>query len=119
MAHTSIVPSLDADIHLVLCRFGRAGLAYVETDPAEADATTVVQNLLYGRYGQPLRVVALNVDEGWSQDVSEAMARKVLEIAEREDYELTQGTLQFLEAHSPSVVQPTLPAAHVTGLGGP
>jgi hypothetical protein len=89
MAHASIVPSLDADIHLVLCRFGRAGLAYIETDPAEADATTVVQNLLYGRYGQPLRVVALNVDEGWSQDVSEAMARKVLEIAEREDYELT------------------------------
>jgi hypothetical protein len=71
------------------------------TDPAEADATTVVQNLLYGRYGQPLRVVALNVDEGWSQDVSEAMARKVLEIAEREDYELTEGMLQFLEAHSP------------------
>ena len=80
MAHASIVPSLDADIHLVLCRFGRAGLAYIETDPAEADATTVVQNLMYGRYGQPLRVVALNVDEGWSQDVSEAMARKVLEI---------------------------------------
>jgi hypothetical protein len=109
MAHASIVPSLDADIHLVLCRFGRAGLAYVETDPAEADATTVVQNLLYGRYGQPLRVVALNVDEGWSQDVSEAMACKVREIAEREDYELTEGTLQFLKAHSPPVVQPTLP----------
>ena len=59
--------------------------------------------------GKPLRVVALNVDEGWSQDVSEAMARKVLEIAEREDYELTEGTLQFLKAHSPPVVQPTLP----------
>ena len=109
MAHASIVPSLDADIHLVLCRFGRVGLAYIETDPAEADATTVVQSLLYGRYGQPLRIVALNVDEGWSQDVSEAMARKVLEIAEREDYELTEGTLQFLKAHSPPVVQPTLP----------
>ena len=109
MAHASIVPSLDADIHLVLCRFGRAGLAYIETDPAEADATTVVQNLLHGRYGQPLRVVALNVDEGWSQDVSEAMARKVLEIAEREDYELTEGTLAFMEAHSPRVVQPTCP----------
>ena len=67
MKHASIAPSLDADIHLVLCRFGRAGLAYVETDPAEADATTVIQNLLYGRYGEPLRVVALNVDEGWSK----------------------------------------------------
>ena len=54
-------------------------------------------------------VVALNVDEGWSQDVSEAMARKVLEIAERDDYELTEGTLAFVEAYSPRVVQPTLP----------
>ena len=54
MIDASIAPSLDADVHLVLCRFGRAGLAYVETDPAEADATTVVQNLLHGRYGQPL-----------------------------------------------------------------
>jgi hypothetical protein len=109
MAHASIVPSLNADIHLVLCRFGRAGLAYIETDPAEADATTVVQRLLYRRYGRPLRIVALNVDEGWSQDVSEAMACKVREIAEREDYELTEGTLAFMEAHSPRVVQPTLP----------
>jgi hypothetical protein len=72
MKHAPIAPSLDADIHLVLCRFGRAGLAYVETDPAEADATTVIQNLLYGHYGEPLRVVALNVSESWSRDVSEA-----------------------------------------------
>ncbi len=102
MARASLVPSLDADIHLVLCRFGRAGLAYIETDPAETDATTVVQNLLHGRYGRPLRVIALNVDEGWSQDVSEAMARKVREIAEREECDLTEGTLQFIEAHSPA-----------------
>ena len=36
MAVASLVPSLDADVHLVLCDFGRSGLAYVETDPAEA-----------------------------------------------------------------------------------
>ena len=109
MIHACIAPFLDADVHLVLCRFGRAGLAYVETDPAEADATTVVQNLLHGRYAQPLRVIALNVDEGWSQDVSEAIAHKVREIAEHEDYELTQGTLDFIEAHMGRVMQPTLP----------
>jgi hypothetical protein len=44
-----------------------------------------------------------------SIDVSEAMARKVLEIAEREDYELTEGTLEFVEAHGPRLAQPTLP----------
>ena len=49
------------------------------------------------------------MDEAWSQDVSEAMARKVREIAEHEDYELTQGTLDFIDAHIGRVRQPTLP----------
>ena len=64
---------------------------------------------LYGRYGEPLRVVALNVSESWSRDVSEVMAYRVREIAEREHYELTQGTLDFIEAHMGRVMQPTLP----------
>ena len=89
--------------------FRPGGTAYVETDPAEADATTVIQNLLYGRYGEPLRVVALNVSESWSRDVSEPMAYRVREIAEREHYELTQKTLDFIEAHMGRVMQPTLP----------
>ena len=89
--------------------FRPGGTRYVETDPAEADATTVIQNLLYGRYGEPLRVVALNVSESWSRDVSEAMAYRVREIAEREVYELTQGTLDFIDAHIGRVRQPTLP----------
>jgi hypothetical protein len=37
------VPPLDADVHLVLCDFGPFGIAYVETDPAEADAITIVE----------------------------------------------------------------------------
>lgn len=109
MARASLVPSLDEDIHLVLCRFGRAGLAYVETDPNEADATTVVRNLLYGRYGEPLRVVAVNVEEGWSRDVSEAIAYKVQQIARQDDVELTDGTIAFIDAHTEAALQPTLP----------
>jgi len=62
MAHASLVPSLNEDVHFVLCDFGRAGLAYVETDPDEADATTVVQNLLHGQYERPKRVLALLAD---------------------------------------------------------
>ena len=109
MARASLVPSPDSDIHLVLCRFGRAGLAYIETDPAEADATRVVQNLLFGRYDKPLRVVALNLEEGWSRDVSETMAFKVREMARQDDIELTDGTLAFIDAHTESALQPTLP----------
>src|SRR5229473_620625 len=71
MSPASLVPSLDVDVHLVLCDFGRSGLAYVETDPTKADATTIVRNLLQGQYERPVRVVALNADEGWARDVSE------------------------------------------------
>jgi hypothetical protein len=109
MPHAPVAPSLDVDVHLVLCRFGRAGLAYVETDPSDADATTVVRNLLHGQYGEPLRVVALNVEEGWSRDVSEAIAHKVVQIARQDDMELTDGTLAFIEAHTETALQPSLP----------
>jgi hypothetical protein len=54
LAQVSLVPSLNEDVHFVLCDFESAGLAYVETDPAEADATTVVQNLLHGQYERPI-----------------------------------------------------------------
>jgi hypothetical protein len=109
MAHPSLVPSFDVDIHLVLCDFGRAGLAYIETDPAEADATTIVQNLLHGQYERPLRVIALNADEGWARDVSEAIAAKVRDVAEHEGRELTSGTTAFIEDYIGRVSQPTLP----------
>ena len=110
MCPASLVPSLDADMHLVLCDFGRAGFAYVETDPSEADATTVVRNLLRGKYERPLRVVALNADEGWARDVSERIAAKVQEVAQRERLDLTGDTRAFIEAHSEPVGdQQTLP----------
>ncbi len=110
MCSASLVPHLDADVHLVLCDFGRAGLAYVETDPCEADATSIVEHLLRGEYERPLRVVALNADEGWARDVSERIAAKVQEIAQREGFDLTGGTHAFIEAHSEPVGhQQTLP----------
>jgi hypothetical protein len=104
-----LAPSLDEDLHFVLCGFGRSGLAYVETDPIEADATTIVRALLRGLYDRPLRVIAVNAEEGWSRDVSESIAAKVREVAQLEDCELTSGTLAFIEMHTERAIQPTLP----------
>jgi hypothetical protein len=92
-----------ADVHLVLCSFGRDGLPYAEADPAELDASTIVHNSSVRTIRASLRVVAMNVGEGWSRDVSDVMADKVREVAQREDMELTDGTLAFLEAHEPEV----------------
>ena len=106
----SIVPPAENNtVYLVLDDLGRSGRVWPEADAEKIDLETVIGHLLSGQYKDPLRVIGFNTVEGWSQDVSEAMACKVLELAERDDYELTEGTLAFVEAHSPRVVQPTLP----------
>jgi hypothetical protein len=74
MSPVSLVP--EQDLHFVLCDFGRSGQSYVETDPTEADASTIVRNLLRGQYNRPVRVLALNVEEGWVRDVSEIIAAR-------------------------------------------
>jgi hypothetical protein len=98
MSPVSLVP--EQDLHFVLCDFGRSGQAYVETDPTEADASTIVRNLLQGQYDCPVRVLALNVEEGWVRDVSDIIAARVQEVARRQEQELTAGTRAFVEAHS-------------------
>jgi hypothetical protein len=99
MNPVSLVP--EQDLHFVLCDFGRSGQAYVETDPTEADASTIVRNLLQGQYDRPVRVLALNVEEGWVRDVSEIIAAKVQQdMARHGELGLTAGTRAFVEAHS-------------------
>jgi hypothetical protein len=101
---------LEQDLHFVLCDFGQSGQAYVETDPTEADASSIVRNLLQGQYDRPVRVLALNVEEGWVRDVSEIIAAKVQDVARREEQGLTAGTRAFIEAHyDPTDEQQMLP----------
>jgi hypothetical protein len=63
MSPASFTP--EQDLHFVLCDFGRSGQAYVETDPSQADASTIIRNLLNGQYNRPVWVLVLNVEEGW------------------------------------------------------
>ena len=39
----------------------------LETDELEADEWTTVSNIIKGEYSNPVRVVAFNIAEGWSQ----------------------------------------------------
>ena len=79
------------------------------TQPKQ-DASTVVRNLLDGQYNRPVRVLALNVEEGWVRDVSQVIAAKVRDVARRDGQGLTGGTRRFIEAHSdPADQQQVLP----------
>jgi hypothetical protein len=87
----------DVTVHMVLNDFGQLGRAYVETGEAEADEATIIENILNGEYSHPLRVVAFNTTEGWARDVTEEMARAVLEHARREDRSIGKAAQEFLE----------------------
>ena len=58
----------DPTVYLVVDDFGRNGRIFREADIEATDLDTVVADLLDGQYKNPLRVVALNTAEGWSQD---------------------------------------------------
>jgi hypothetical protein len=75
----SIVPNgTDQTIYLVLNDFGRLGHAFPETDLERADLETVISDLMSGQYNDPVRVVAFNTTERWSEDVSEDVAREIM-----------------------------------------
>lgn len=73
----SIIPSEnDETVDLVGDDFGRIGHAWRETEYEATDLETDIGDLLGGQYTTPIRVVAFNTAERWSQDVSEDVARR-------------------------------------------
>ncbi len=104
-------PSDDVTVYLVLNDHGKHGLAYAETDPAEADRETVIRNFLSGQYSNALRVIAFNTAEGWSRDVSEDIAGDVLERAFNAADNLGEDTKRFLDRHMvPGEKRPPAPS---------
>jgi hypothetical protein len=74
----SIVPNdNDETVYLVADDFRRLGRAWREADYATTDLETVIQDLLTGQYNNPIRVVAFNTAERWSEDVSEDVAHEL------------------------------------------
>ena len=96
----SFAPSRHANgvtVHIVLDDFGSFGLAYVETDEADADEKTIIENFVTGQYSNPLRVVAFNTAEGWVRDVTEDTAHAVLTRARSEQCPLGPAAQEFVE----------------------
>lgn len=73
----SLVPSDEPTVYLVADDFGTAGRAWREADLETTDLETVIQDLMSGEYRRPIRVIAFNTAERWSEDVSEDVAREI------------------------------------------
>ena len=106
MRSPALAPSFDA-VHLVLCDFGKLGAAFVETQPVTTE-DEVVQNMLRGEYDAPLEVIAFNIGEGWSRDVSEDIAGRVVEASRSKGTPLAEGVRHFVEKQLDEELEPEL-----------
>jgi hypothetical protein len=105
----SIVPSgQDQTIYLVINNFGKLGTAFAETDVAEADLETTITDLMSGQYNDPVRVVAFNTAEHWSEDASEDVAREILRRLDLAGHEPPSSIAAFVDHHLGSDRQLTL-----------
>jgi hypothetical protein len=96
----SIVPSgNDQTVYLVAEDFGKLGRAWRETDYEATDLETVIQDLLSGQYNNPIRVVAFNTEERWSEDVSEDVAHELRRRCDLQTRELPVSISDFVEQH--------------------
>jgi hypothetical protein len=57
----------------------------------------VIRNISDGQYNNPVRVVAFNTAEGWSRDVTEDIAREMLDLASRAAEPLSKPARAFVE----------------------
>jgi hypothetical protein len=73
----STVPyGADQTVYLVIDRF-KNGTVYRETEIERTDLETIVNDFVTGQFNDPVRVVAFNTLEHWSDDVSKDVAQEI------------------------------------------
>ena len=97
----SIVPAGDDNqtVYLVADDYGKIGRAWREADYESTDLETVIQDLLSGQYNNPIRVVAFNTEERWSEDVSEDVAHELRRRCDLQLRDVPTSIRDFVERH--------------------
>jgi len=95
MRSPPLVPGFET--YIVLDDLGKLGRAYREVDEEYADKATVIRDISDGQYHNPARVVAFNTAEGWSGDVTEDIAREMIDLARRKAEPLSKPAQAFVE----------------------
>ncbi len=96
----SIVPNgHDQTFYIVINNYGELGPAFAETDLGEADLETTISDLMSGQYNDPVRVVAFNTSEHWSEDASEDVAREIMRRLDLAGGALPSSLAAFVDSH--------------------
>ena len=113
MATTSPSPGIvpygaDQTVYIVVDSFDTGGVAYRETDVEQTDLEALISDLMIGRFNSPVRVVAFNTLEHWSEDVSGDIAAEIQSQCDIDGVEVPEHIRDFVEKNSRPARQLTL-----------
>ena len=102
----SIVPNgHDQTFCIVINNYGKLGPAFAETDLGEADFKTTITDLMSGQFNDPVRVVAFNTLEHWSEDVSKQIADEIQTRCDIDGVAVPEHVSDFVASHTGPIRQ--------------
>jgi hypothetical protein len=97
----SAVPyGADQTVYLVIDRFKSLGSVYRQTEVERTDIETIISDLLTGQFNDPIRVVAFNTLEHWSDDVSKEIATEIQTRCDIEGVPVPDHLSDFVASHT-------------------
>jgi hypothetical protein len=104
-----IVPyGADQTVYLVVDSFGSRDTVYREAEFEHADLETAISELLAGRFNNPVRVIAYNTLEHWTEDVSAQIAAEILSRCDIDGQPVPEHVRDFVTSHGGPSAQPAL-----------
>jgi hypothetical protein len=74
---TNVPYGADQTVYVVIDSFPGLGTVYRETEIERTDLEIIIADLILGQFNDPVRVVAFNTLEHWSEDVTEYIAFEI------------------------------------------
>jgi hypothetical protein len=113
MSKTGSTPAIipygaDQTVYLVVDRFGALGTVYRETEVEQTDLETIIADIISGQYNDPVRIVAFNTLEHWSEDVSEYIAFEIQTRCDIDGEPVPEHIRDFVASHVGPARQLTL-----------
>ena len=93
----SVPYGADQTVYLVVDRVGGLDGIYREAEVERTDLESIIADLLAGQFNDPVRVLAFNTLEHWSEDVSEDIAREIQTLCDIEGDGLPDHLQEFVE----------------------
>ena len=104
-----VVPyGADQTVYLVVDSFGSRDTVYREAEFERADLETAIGELLAGRFNNPVRVIAYNTLEHWTEDVSAQVAAEIQSRCDIDGQAVPEHVRDFVISHGGPSAQPVL-----------